>query len=77
MTIKLSKREREILELAPDAADYKVIGWNCKPPITNDQVSVHMSHIRRKEAIAKAFLRELKPFQNILHPKKHYKGIKH
>jgi len=72
----LSKREREVLKLSVDAADYKVVGGNCSPPITPEQVSVHMSHIRKKERQAKVFLKLLKKFKRPRHPEKRYKGVK-
>lgn len=71
---RLSRRERQCLEVAVDSADYKVVGGNIG--ITAKQVSVHVTDVRRKEAAAKAFLVELRPYRDVLHPHKKYKGIR-
>ena len=72
---KLSKREKEVLELCLTCADAKVVGGNCNPPIRPEQVSVHKTRARRKIAKAKAFLRRMKKYKSALFPEPSYKNV--
>lgn len=74
MQARLSKREKEVLELSLTAADDKVVAGNCNPMMSPAQVAVHKSNVRRKIKAAKKFLRQMRKYREVLFERK-YKGI--
>lgn len=73
--MKLSKREKEVLEMLLTSADDGVAALNLG--IRNPkQIAVHRTNVRRKIVNAQKFAKEtLKKYRSVLYPEKHYKGI--
>jgi len=71
--LKLSKREKEVLELCLTSADQKVVAAHLR--INPDQISVHKTRVNRKIANAQKFLRQMRRYKLVLHPPRKYKGI--
>jgi FixJ family two-component response regulator len=71
---RLSKREKQVLELALTSHDDKIVAANLgmKP----EQVSVYKSRARRKVAKARGFLEMMKKYKPVLFAEKEYKGIR-
>lgn len=70
---KLSKREKEILELQREGVKHDSIIAAHLGINNPHQVAVHRTNVRRKIAKAKRFLSEMKEYDKVLNPKKEYK----
>ena len=70
--MNLSKKEEQVLDELLTAVPSVVALRN---GVTENRIANIKTRARRKEADAEKFLRKMKKYQGILHPKKRYKGI--
>ena len=71
--MKLSGREKKVLETALTSADDKVVAGYLE--ISEKEVAVYKTRVRRKIASAEKFLRDVRKYKDVLFPKKKYKGV--
>lgn len=69
----LSPREQQVMDQMKDFEN-DVIATARKLKITKNQVMVHRTNVRRKEAAAEKFLADLRRnYKKVLHPRRTYK----